>query len=559
MKHSLVILLLLLTSVLSNNCLGTPGCLLKEKYKVAFSTSALTDGSTPSRENKEKIVFFFSNRLVITASVDSINSENPSEYDQNKTTQKEIGKTVEKIIFYGNILLDCGVHSNLLCTINQSNSNNPNSESEKQVEGNNSLGDFCFVLKTFDSQKTTDIKFKEVIFCPLGIPGKNFFLKRLQISQFILRSQTLYGKQITPYYAGNLLDRFSVKAGYSGTPLNSYDGYFTLDEIHLVDKNKDMNKYKRFSLSEMTKGSVYYLKCPNSLTSLAKEVSNQFAKEVVSPSCCLFFKTSEKDFAVCLSNEAGSIESDEALCKVKLEKIFNVYKGISFQQHVRTLRDSLIEQISGTVGQTSTGPTVTPSTSNPVNCETSEFKALATLFKEVMNDVDKECKLILPKDNSIEKNCTQVYSEFRKTLADGLSTFLPIESTKVAKENEESHVASDVSQVASEESQGKSCANQFLGFIEHNLKRKNLSTAIMFCFYEKENPLIKIEERQNVLTDDGASSSSFLERKIRKESKSELKKIVHNHFYENRGKSERNNEVGKANFMKTLGGGMRKN
>jgi hypothetical protein len=348
-KVSLFVLVLvttffcLLLNTVKSECNIKFGCLARQKF-MSYVTVQEKDGQAlPLRTILNyKIIYVFTDRIVFYTSSDS---GSPSMEPEDSTDQvSKIEAKVERVIHYGEILLDCGGFNNKLCHA-QEYPGIDKIESFKIVQKGipNNADVFCLVIPFFENGYK---KFHEKMAYVCTSTAKDLYN--------IITFKNYLSRKIESYQLKMSNDRYN---GFNG--LLKRKGKFMITNENKMQNvvAKIYNRGMYLSANDATRKFIkdYSFYQQREHKNLAVIVSNGLAKNKVPPNwasgfsssplpeCCIFFKGESQDLTLCLASKDGeSLETASDICKVKMKSYFtdiwNSLRGIKFAEAYHELK-----------------------------------------------------------------------------------------------------------------------------------------------------------------------------------------------------------------------------
>lgn len=338
LKNMLVLTMIAsMFNIIVSECNIKFGCLARQKFLSYVTVQSKSGEALPNRTIMNyKNIYVFTDRVVFYTSADAGSAVLDPE-DSNSPLDK-IEAKVERVIQYGDILLDCGKFHNKLCH-GQEYPGIDKLESFKVVKKKitTNADVLCLVLPFFENGYK---KMHEKMAYICGSSDKDLY-NIITFKNYLSRKIELYQLKVSN-------DRFN---GFNG--LIKKKGFFVtkVDGKLLNVKAKIFNRGIQLSLNDSTEKYVkYYSLYQQRLhTGGAYLVSQGLAKKKVpeewsaginpvpSPECCMYFKGETENLVLCLASSDGqSIETAGDICQAKMKpyygEVLNSMRGIKFAE-----------------------------------------------------------------------------------------------------------------------------------------------------------------------------------------------------------------------------------
>lgn len=324
----IIIFLFSINSILevkSQDCRKDTGCMAKAKF-LTYTTSVSIDGLTSEvvKDVNFKLVFLLEKGITIMNTNDST-----SKIIEDSANNKFGDNTnmLVRSIPYGQIVMDCGVMKNKLCTIEEY----PYKDIVAKARGEISkvmsafIDTHCIVVPFFD-EKYKKKEDKLAIFC----------LKEAGDIYEVLKYRDLFSRKIEKEQ-----NEESLNANTTNNSINRElkkmvtfnDQHFSVpvdvqikkNVINLTGNQKEMPFFKAYSLFQL-KDPKTFAKVVNEAIPLdPKKLKTWNANLKPSPTeqCCIFYSGETNDLLLCLANDQGNLETNDEKCKTTLKEIEN--------------------------------------------------------------------------------------------------------------------------------------------------------------------------------------------------------------------------------------------
>jgi len=391
--------LLSISAVYSQCSLNKNGCDSRYKFK-SYVTAVDKSGSAYETQPilEYKIIYLFTDRLVFYKSKDqSPMLKEDDLYDS--PSDKEMN--IERVIFFGEIILQCGKFQNKLCHVEQI----PNFEKftsygviNKEIANSKVQ---CIVIPFYENAyKDKDQKMAYI--CNSNpsemyelIKFRNSISRKIEATHFLLS-----------------LDRFN---GIHGI-LRKTEKFITVHKKHTVevigkiydkgiyliknDKTQNFVKYYSFYQQRTEKTGAYLVRDIQGTDTLPPNWWQGFEEEPSPDNCCIYFRGDTENMVLCLADASGKkVESSTEVCSKKLTE---TYKEISSTLNNIKLYESYYELLSNH--------------SKRKNCNSDEFKFFKSRLEANADyAIEEDCQNIIQYSNDEMKFkidvCQKYYME----------------------------------------------------------------------------------------------------------------------------------------------------
>lgn len=323
-----------------------------------------------------KVLYIFTDRLVFYSSSDPGSAT--LEPDSDPEIQEQESK-IERIINFGEIILDCGKIKNKLCHA-------------VEYPGIYSIESFKLVSQT--------IKKRPDSLCILIPFFENGYQKMHEKIAYICGTEIadLYNIITFKQYLSRQIELYQLKVS-----LDKYNGFNGLlrKQFNVVVSTKEGNKpalakvfnkgisfstidvyrefIKYFSFYELRKHSFNAQKVSEGLSK--KKIPDTWSKGITSalPECCIYLNGELDKITFCLANNKGEMEESVDICKTKLDKVFEEIKialrGIRFSENFHEIQTNKLK-----AGK----------------CESQEFLHFKNRAEKTgENSITMDCKLVM--------------------------------------------------------------------------------------------------------------------------------------------------------------------
>jgi hypothetical protein len=348
-KVSLLVLVLvttffcLLINTVKSECNIKFGCLARQKFMSYVTVQGKDGQALPLRTILNyKVIYIFTDRIVFYTSTDA---SSPSLEPEDSTDQiSKIEAKVERVINYGEIILDCGGFNNKLCHA-QEYPGIDKVESFKIIQKGipNNADVYCIVIPFFENGYK---KFHEKMAYVCATASKDLYN--------VITFKNYLSRKIESYQLKMSNDRYN---GFNG--LLKRKGKFLITNDNKMQNvvakiyNRGMSLTANDATRKFIKDYSFYQQREHN--NIATIVSSGLAKNKVPPNwasgfssaplpeCCIFFKGESQDLTLCLaSNDGESLETASDICKVKMKSYFtdiwNSLRGIKFAEAYHELK-----------------------------------------------------------------------------------------------------------------------------------------------------------------------------------------------------------------------------
>lgn len=406
-----MICLVNLMSLVDCECTIKKGCLTRKKF-MSYVTVIGKDGKPIISRSimNYKVVYIFTDRLVFYTSIDS----GSASLEQESVVElKEQESKIERVINFGEIILDCGKYKNKLCHA-QEYARIDQIDSFKLVQKliKNNPDALCLLIPFFENgyEKIHD---KIAYIC--GTEAKDLY-NIISFKQYLSR-------QIEFYQLNVSLDRY-----------NGFNGLLR-KQLNVVLKTKDgkkpaiakiFNKGISFISTEPTgelieyysfyglrKHSYGFYKVKEGLAD--KKVPDSWSQGFGAaplPDCCIYLHGQKSKTVFCLGNKDGGIETAVDICKNRIERVYQeiriAMRGIYFAESFHEIQNN--KSKSG-------------------NCNSKEFSVFKFRAEKTTEyAVETDCKLVMNYVNSDDYK--KKFDWCKKNFADELKLELKLMSLK---------------------------------------------------------------------------------------------------------------------------------
>lgn len=386
-------------SQISCDCTIKKGCLTRKKF-MSYVTIVNKDGKPIISRSimNYKIVYVFTDRLVFYTSLDSGSA---SLEQETEVEEKEQESKIERIINYGEVILDCGKYKNKLCHAQEYRGIEKISSFKipQKIIPNNPDA-LCILIPFFENgyEKIHD---KIAYIC--GTEAKDMY-NIISFKQYLSR-------QIEKYQLIVSLDRYN---GFNGllrkqmnvvlkTNVGAKSGYAKIF-------NKGINFYsdtkliKNYSFYQLRKHAHRAMKVKEGLVlnKIPKDWNQGFQSSPPLPECCIYLDGEQDKITFCLATQNGELESAVDICTNKIDKIFReiqiALRGIFFSESYHEIYSNKFKAN---------------------NCAGDDFKVFqARARKTVEYSVETDCKFVMNYVNSDDYK--KKYDWCQKNFADEL-------------------------------------------------------------------------------------------------------------------------------------------
>jgi hypothetical protein len=394
----LLITLLSITSIQNMACTPEIGCIGRHKYMSYVTVLSKAGVPQISRSIMNyKVVYIFTDRLVFYSSLDAGNAALEAEKPVSLIEQES---KIERVINYGDIILDCGKYKNKLCHAQEyAGIDQIKSYLEVKKIVTETPEASCMLIPFFENgyKKVHD---KIAYICGMSI-------KELQ---GIINFKNYMSRNIEYYQLHNSLDRYNGFNGLLHKQLNmiiNKDG--KADTViskfmnqGIVFANKETGLFHSYySFHDLRKSGFGAYKVSEGLAK-GKVPADTWKKGLPNPNphCCIYFKGEIHNLTACLGNESGGPESAEDVCKVKIDRLYGEIRislrGVAFTEAFYEIQNNQIKA---------------------KDCKSKEYAVFKyRLIKTTEYAVDNDCKMIMNYLNSetVDKKlawCKKHYQE----------------------------------------------------------------------------------------------------------------------------------------------------
>jgi len=406
-----LIYILNLAAFIESQCSTKNGCLIRKKI-MSYVTVVGKNGKPNIKRSaiNYKILYVFTDRLIFYSSPNpasaALEAETPLQLNEQESR-------IERVIFYGDIILECGKYKNKLCHA-QEYRNKDQIESFKLIQKKlkNNPDALCLLIPFFENEyhKSHD---KIAYLC--GTEIKDLY-NIISLKQYLSR-------QIETYQLKIALDRYN---GFNGMLRKQFNVVLKTKEgqkpviakifikgivFNKNDLTAEMIKY--FSFYDLRKYAYGAFKVKDGLAK--KKIPNNWSEGISPqphPDCCIYLKGETSEEVFCVANKSGGIENAPDICKAKIDKIYQEIRismrGIYFAESFHQIQNNK-NVIS--------------------NCKSKEYISFRhRAEKTIQNSIETDCKLIMTYINS--DDFKKKYDWCKKNFFDELKLELRLMSLK---------------------------------------------------------------------------------------------------------------------------------
>jgi hypothetical protein len=350
--HNLLALIIVI-SMISNivsECNIKYGCLARQKFMSYVTVQDKMGEALPLRTILNyKVIYVFTDRIVFYTSTDTGSAMLESE--ESSDSIDKIEAKVERVINYGDILLDCGKFHNKLCHA-QEYPGIDKVESFKVVQKTIATNSdvFCMVLPFFENgyKKAHE---KMAYICASNskelytmITFKNYVSRKIELYQLKMSNDRYNG------FNGLLKKKGLFVAKYHGKVQNVMARIYNRGmELSLNDSTSKFLRYYSFYQQRLHTGGAYLV----SQGLAKKKVPEEWASglnPLPSPECCIYFKGETEDMTLCLASSDGtSLETASDICQAKMKsyygEVLNSMRGIKFAEAFSELAHNKLKRL----------------------------------------------------------------------------------------------------------------------------------------------------------------------------------------------------------------------
>lgn len=319
--------------LVSSQCLLSQGCLFREKY-ITLTSITNMKGEKARSPLEFKTVLFFKDRLVIAKSKSPKEANKEELYDLFTTPQNAIDATIERTIYYGQIIMDCGLFNNKLCQAGEYQEIYQNFEFMSGMETNDprpeNSNNLCIAIPFFENAYGNIRSKKITYFCKKAVSQIEELIKQKNmISRYIERYQ-LFSRfvRFTPF-DGNLYASGKFLANYDNVMIPviaKIEG----KGVYLIPKDTESYETKFYSYNQVRKTGAAIAK--DGLKGHNKVVPddwNQKFNPKPNPNCCIYFSGEKDPLVLCKATQDHlAIETTPDLCAYELGKIIKNINGL---------------------------------------------------------------------------------------------------------------------------------------------------------------------------------------------------------------------------------------
>jgi len=371
-----LIALLSLTKINSMACTPDNGCIGRHKY-MSYVTVLSKDGKPLISRSimNYKVIYIFTDRLVFYSSTDAGNAALEAETVSPLPEQES---KIERIINYGDIILDCGKYKNKICHA-QEYAGIDQIDSFKLVKKTAKLvpESLCILFPFFENGYK---KMHDKIAYVCGMQVKELY--------DIIAFKNFMSRNIEYYQLNNSLDRYNGFNGLLHKQVNFVinKGFKATSVIaRLYNQGVTFSNHETklfhsyFSFHDLRKNGYGAYKVKDGLTKgkVPKEWGRGLASPI--PDCCIYFKGELHQMTACLADDTGSPVTAEDVCTVKIDKIFSEIRislrGIAFSEAFYEIHSNKIKA---------------------ANCASKEFAVFKyRLIKTTEYAIESDCKRVM--------------------------------------------------------------------------------------------------------------------------------------------------------------------
>jgi hypothetical protein len=394
----LIITLLSFTKIKTFGCTPEIGCLGRHKY-MSYVTVLSKTGEQKHAQSimNYKVIYIFTDKLVFYGSSDTGNPSLESEVEIKNIEQQE--SKIERVINFGDIILDCGKYKNKLCHameysgIDQISTFKTIKETIKIVPES-----LCILIPFFENAYK---KMHDKIAYICGTQLKDLY--------DIINLKNSLSRNIEFYQLNNSLDRFNGFNGLLHKELNMIinpEGKTTRTYAKIYNRgiafiNMDTKLFQLFySYNDLRKIGFGAYKVKDGL--LKNKVPKEWGKGLISPiaDCCIYLNGEFNKLTACLADDKGDSITAEDICSIKIEKIYSEIRsslrGVIFSEAFHQINSNELKA---------------------KNCESKEFNVFKyRLLKTAEYSIENDCKKIMNyinmEDNENKKQwCKKNYED----------------------------------------------------------------------------------------------------------------------------------------------------
>lgn len=409
-----MIFLVDLISIVDCECTIKKGCLTRKKF-MSYVTVIGKDGKPIISRSimNYKIIYIFTDRLVFFTSTDS----GSASLEQESVIElKEQESRIERVINFGEIILDCGKYKNKLCHAQEYNRIDQ-IDSFKLVKKNikNNPDALCLLIPFFENgyQKIHD---KIAYIC--GTEAKDLY-NIISFKQYLSRQVEFYQLNVS-------LDRYNGFNGLLRKQLNvivkTKDGKKSAiakifnKGISFVSTEPTGGLIRYYSFYELRKHSFGAYKIKDGLKSRqVPETWSQGISPTPLPDCCIYLNGEQSKTTFCLANKDNGLETAIDICQNRIDRVYQEIKialrGIHFSESFHEIQNNK---------------------SKSSNCNSKEFIVFKDRAEKTTEyAIETDCELVMSYVNSDDYK--KKFDWCKKNFADELKLELKLMSLKDEK------------------------------------------------------------------------------------------------------------------------------
>jgi len=388
-----------ISSVQSQCSLSRNGCDSRFKFKV-YITAVAKDGAAVSLVDKPeyKIIFLFTDRIVFYKTED----KSPMlSLDDSSHSQSKLEESIERVIYFGEVILECGGSKNKLCHVEQT----PNYEKKPSFYEVRKYfphpGTQCIILPFFESvYKDRDQKI--VYICEDSI-SKIYNLIQFNnlISRKIERFQFLLSMDRYNTFHGILRLTEKLITVYNNQMVSVIGKIYNRKIIFLKnDKSKEYLFSYPFVQQSTQRTGAFIVKDIQGTGQLPSTWWEGFPDEPSPDSCCIYLKGDTESLVICQADQTGTrVESSPIVCA---DKVKQIYKEIDIPISNIKLYEAYYELL------------VNPLKRN--KCESDEYVFMKKRLEDSADySIDQDCRTIMQYSSDTKENklelCRKYYMD----------------------------------------------------------------------------------------------------------------------------------------------------
>jgi hypothetical protein len=400
-----------LTSLVDCECTIKKGCLTRKKFMSYVTVIGKEGKPIISRSIMNyKVVYIFTDRLVFYTSVDS----GSGSLEQEATVElKEQESRIERVINFGEIILDCGKFKNKLCHAQEYNRIDQ-IDSFKMVQKTikNNPDALCLLIPFFENgyEKIHD---KIAYIC--GTEAKDLY-NIISFKQYLSRQVEFYQLNVS-------LDRYN---GFNGLLRKQLNVVVKTKEgkkpaiakifnkgISFVSTESTAELIIYYSFYELRKYSYGAYKVKEGLnTKKVPDTWSQGLAPAPLPDCCIYLNGEQTKTVFCLGDNNGGIETAIDICQNRIDRVYQeiriALRGIYFSEGFHEIQNNK---------------------SKSSNCNSKEFGVFRYRAEKTTEyAVETDCKLVMNYVNSDDYK--KKFDWCKKNFADELKLELKLMSLK---------------------------------------------------------------------------------------------------------------------------------